>query len=110
MSTLSRVVWKVSLPVILAGASETFLHVIDTVFLARVGVVELVSDKATKAAGGYLDQVGPRLTKAFLDRGLLLRPLGNIVYFMPPYVISESETCWALDQIASVLQDSSLFV
>ena len=40
-STLSRVVWKVSLPVILAGASETFLHVIDTVFLARVGVVEL---------------------------------------------------------------------
>ena len=41
MSTLSRVVWKVSLPVILAGASETFLHVIDTIFLARVGVVEL---------------------------------------------------------------------
>ena len=41
MSTLSRVVWKVSLPVILAGASETLLHVIDTVFLARVGVVEL---------------------------------------------------------------------
>ena len=41
MSTLSRVVWKVSFPVILAGASETLLHVIDTIFLARVGVVEL---------------------------------------------------------------------
>src|SRR5437667_11677094 len=38
MSKLSRVVWKVSLPVILAGASENLLHLIDTIFLARVGV------------------------------------------------------------------------
>src|SRR5213595_3490879 len=41
MSRLSRVVWKVSLPVILAGASENLLHLIDTIFLARVGVTEL---------------------------------------------------------------------
>lgn len=41
MNHLSRVVWKVSLPIILAGASETFLHVVDTLFLARVGVAEL---------------------------------------------------------------------
>src|SRR5437588_1505723 len=41
MSKLSRVVWKVSLPVILAGASENLLHLIDTIFLARVGVTEL---------------------------------------------------------------------
>src|SRR5205814_4466576 len=31
MSKLSRVVWKVSLPVILAGASENLLHLIDTI-------------------------------------------------------------------------------
>lgn len=41
MSHLSRVVWKFSLPVILAAASENFLHLIDTLFLARVGVTEL---------------------------------------------------------------------
>lgn len=41
MSPLSRVVWKVSLPVILAAASENFLHLVDTLFLARVGVAEL---------------------------------------------------------------------
>src|SRR5437660_11854316 len=41
MSKLSRVVWKVSLPVILAGASENLLHLIDTIFLARVGVAEV---------------------------------------------------------------------
>ena len=41
MSRLSRVVWKFSLPVILAAASENFLHLIDTLFLARFGVAEL---------------------------------------------------------------------
>jgi adenosylmethionine-8-amino-7-oxononanoate aminotransferase len=81
----------------------------DVRILGGVGIVELVTDRATKAAGGYLDQIGPRLTAAFLERGLLLRPLGNVLYFMPPYVITESETAWAIDQIASVLQDSSIF-
>ena len=47
--------------------------------------------------------LGPRLTQAFLDRGLLLRPLGNVLYFMPPYVITESETAWAIEQMRDVL-------
>ena len=76
----------------------------DVRILGGVGVLELVSDKATKSAGGYLDDVGPRLTKAFLDRGLLLRPLGNVLYFMPPYVITQEETAWAIAQIAAVLE------
>ena len=41
----------------------------------------------------------------FSSRGLLLRPLGNVLYFMPPYVISESETAWAIQQIREVLSD-----
>jgi adenosylmethionine-8-amino-7-oxononanoate aminotransferase len=64
--------------------------------LGGVGAVEL-------RGGGYLDNLGPRLAAEFLKRGLLLRPLGNIVYFMPPYVISESETEWALEQIREVI-------
>ena len=71
--------------------------------IGGVGVVELVTDKAAKTAAGYLDHVGPRLAAAFLDRGLLLRPLGNILYFMPPYVVTESETAWAIEQIQDVL-------
>jgi len=66
--------------------------------IGGIGAVELASDRP-----GYLDQRGPELAAAFLDRGLLLRPLGNVVYFMPPYCITESETAWALDQIISVL-------
>src|SRR5579864_1412772 len=70
----------------------------DVRVIGGVAAVELASDKP-----GYLDQTGPRLAAAFLERGLLLRPLGNVVYFMPPYCITESETAWALEQIVHVL-------
>ncbi len=82
----------------------------DVRVIGGVGAIELVADKGggpDKArpplSAGYLDEIGPRLAAAFLDRGLLLRPLGNIVYFMPPYVIDDSQTAWAIDQIAEVI-------
>ncbi|HKF69945.1 MAG TPA: adenosylmethionine--8-amino-7-oxononanoate transaminase [Vicinamibacterales bacterium] len=71
--------------------------------LGGVAAIELVSNKATKDAGGYLDQIGPRLYSAFLQRGLLLRPLGNVLYFMPPYVIRDAEVDWVIEQIGEVL-------
>jgi adenosylmethionine-8-amino-7-oxononanoate aminotransferase len=33
----------------------------------------------------------------------LLRPLGNVLYVMPPYVITEAETAWMIEQIGEVL-------
>src|SRR5262249_6765555 len=39
--SLSRMVWAVSVPLIFAEVSETILHVTDTMFLARVGTVEV---------------------------------------------------------------------
>jgi adenosylmethionine-8-amino-7-oxononanoate aminotransferase len=79
----------------------------DVRVIGGVGIVELVTDRVTKSAGGYLDQMGPGLTAAFVERGLLLRPLGNVVYFMPPYVITEAETAWATAQIADVVTQLS---
>jgi adenosylmethionine-8-amino-7-oxononanoate aminotransferase len=78
-------------------------HVGDVRAIGGVGIIELVSDKATRRADGYLDGIGPRLAAAFLERGLLLRPLGNIVYFMPPYVVTDEEVDWAIGQIDHVL-------
>jgi adenosylmethionine---8-amino-7-oxononanoate aminotransferase len=69
----------------------------DVRVIGGVGIVEL------RGEGGYLDQIGPRLAAAFLARDLLLRPLGNVVYFMPPYAITEAQTAWALEQIHAVL-------
>jgi adenosylmethionine-8-amino-7-oxononanoate aminotransferase len=41
--------------------------------------------------GGYLADVGPKLQDFFRDRNLLLRPLGNTIYVMPPYCITAAD-------------------
>ena len=38
--------------------------------------------------GGYLASVGPKLRSAFRAAGVLLRPLGNTIYVLPPYCVS----------------------
>jgi adenosylmethionine---8-amino-7-oxononanoate aminotransferase len=68
--------------------------------IGAIAAIELVTE-----TGGYFDSIGPRLYEAFLDRGLLLRPLGSILYFMPPYAITSLEVDWAFDQIAAVLRE-----
>ncbi len=40
---------------------------------------------------GYGAAAGAKLKREFLERGLLLRPLGNVVYVMPPYCIEEAD-------------------
>lgn len=43
------------------------------------------------AEGGYLAGIGPRLRAFFLANDLLVRPLGNVIYLMPPYCITAEE-------------------
>ena len=40
---------------------------------------------------GYLAQIGPALYEELIARGVLLRPLGNTVYVMPPYCITSDQ-------------------
>jgi adenosylmethionine-8-amino-7-oxononanoate aminotransferase len=57
-------------------------------------------------AGGYLAEVGPGLRTFFRERGLLVRPLGNVIYLMPPYCITAGEldrVYEAIDEAASVV-------
>lgn len=46
-----------------------------------------------------------RLYQAALARGLLLRPMGDTVYFMPPYVIDEAEMAWLAGQTAELVKE-----
>ncbi|MGZ5918933.1 MAG: adenosylmethionine--8-amino-7-oxononanoate transaminase [Hyphomicrobium sp.] len=48
---------------------------------------------------GYLADIGPRLYQFFLERGVLLRPLGNTIYVMPPYCIADIELDLVYDAI-----------
>lgn len=67
------------------------------------GIAAIELDTSTPS--GYFSSIGPYLYDAFLRRGLLLRPLGSILYFMPPYAITDQEVDWAFDQIAEVLRE-----
>ncbi|MDR4307038.1 adenosylmethionine--8-amino-7-oxononanoate transaminase [Chelatococcus sambhunathii] len=52
---------------------------------------------------GYLADVGPRLRAFFMERGLLVRPLGEVIYLMPPYCVTEAE----LDLLYDAVEDAA---
>lgn len=54
----------------------------------------------------YFHPIREKLYHFFLDRGLLLRPLGNVVYIMPPYCIQRDELEWIYDQIILTFKES----
>ncbi len=54
---------------------------------------------------GYLAGIGPKLLTFFGSRNLLLRPLGNTIYVMPPYCITQADLdaiYLAIDEAASL--------
>lgn len=55
----------------------------------QIGTIAVI-DTVVKDAG-YLANVGLAMRKAFVQRGILLRPLGNTVYIMPPYCTTQAE-------------------
>jgi len=48
-------------------------------------------DVINDGEAGYFNKNRDALYKAFLDKGVLLRPLGNVVYILAPYSISDAE-------------------
>jgi len=53
-------------------------------------------------AGDYMSSLGPQLLRFFRDRNILLRPLGNTIYIMPPYCIGREE----LDSVYDVIEQA----
>ena len=62
-----------------------------------IAAVELVKDKETKTAFSFEDRVGYKIYQQGLQRGVLMRPLGNVIYFIPPLVISIEEIKTMID-------------
>ena len=69
----------------------------DVRTLGVVLAVELQSEDVTH----YLNHAGESVASFFLKRGIILRPLGNVFYILPPYCITEQE----LDLIYSAIRD-----
>jgi adenosylmethionine-8-amino-7-oxononanoate aminotransferase len=54
---------------------------------------------------GYLAGKGLELARFFQDRGLLLRPLGNTIYVMPPYCVIPGELDLVYDGIRAAAEE-----
>jgi len=60
------------------------------------------------ADAGYLSQLGPRLLASFVEQDILLRPLGNTIYLMPPYCISQADLDAVIVAIETALDQSAV--
>jgi adenosylmethionine---8-amino-7-oxononanoate aminotransferase len=66
-------------------------HVAEVRQTGMIAAIELVADKARRQPFPASERRGMRVYLHGLQHGVLLRPLGNVVYAMPPYVVTEAE-------------------
>jgi adenosylmethionine-8-amino-7-oxononanoate aminotransferase len=72
--------------------------------LRQRGVI-LAFDIETGQHTSYFNNLRDRIWRFFIERKLLLRPLGNTVYVLPPYCITDQELGMVYDGIESLLED-----
>jgi len=66
-------------------------HVAEVRQTGMILAIEMVKNKQTREPFDWRERRGLKVYRHGLERGVLLRPLGNVVYFMPPYVITPEE-------------------
>ena len=66
-------------------------HVAEVRQTGMILAIEMARDKATREPYPWQERRGLQVYRHGLEAGVLLRPLGNVVYFMPPYVITPEE-------------------
>ncbi len=69
--------------------------------LGTILAIQVESD----TTAGYMHPVRQRLYDAFMKHGLLVRPLGDVIYLLPPYAISDEELRWAYGVFEEVLRE-----
>src|SRR5699024_1300813 len=81
----------------MADATEHLKQHAHVAVVRQTGMVlaiEMVKDKATKEPFAWQERRGLKVYEHAMAKGALLRPLGNVVYFIPPYVITPEQIQW----------------
>jgi adenosylmethionine-8-amino-7-oxononanoate aminotransferase len=73
----------------------------DVRVLGTILAIELKTPENTS----YENKLRKKIYPYFLERGILLRPLGNVVYILPPYIISDEELAEVYGAILKFLQE-----
>ena len=69
-------------------------HVAEVRQTGMILAIETVKDKASNERYDWRERRGLRAYEYALSQGALLRPIGNVIYLMPPYVIEPDQIDW----------------
>jgi len=84
----------------LAGRQQSRLENLPAIACNRRRMGTIAAFEFGPDDASYMSGLGPRLLAFFRERDLLLRPLGNTIYVMPPYCIEEDDLDRIYDAIA----------
>ena len=73
--------------------------------IGLINAIELVKDKTSKEAFDSELRIGYQIYKKALKRGVILRPLGNVIYFNPPLIIGQADMDYVTDAALASLYD-----
>ncbi|MCG8313522.1 MAG: adenosylmethionine--8-amino-7-oxononanoate transaminase [Pseudomonadales bacterium] len=90
------------------SAATAFLadhpHVAEVRQTGMILAIEMAKDKASKTPFPWEERRGLRVYEYALKHQALLRPLGNVIYFMPPYVITPEQIDHLVDVAAAGIE------
>jgi adenosylmethionine---8-amino-7-oxononanoate aminotransferase len=81
----------------LANTLADHPHVGEVRQHGMITAIELVREKKTLAPYDWKERRGLKIYRHGLEHGVLLRPVGTVVYFMPPYIVNEDEVRLMVD-------------
>ncbi len=70
-----------------ASKIETRKHVLSVRNRGTILAIEI----KTPEESGYMNSLADKISSYFIQKGILLRPLGNVLYVLPPYCISDTD-------------------
>jgi adenosylmethionine-8-amino-7-oxononanoate aminotransferase len=83
-----------------AGGLADHPNVAEVRQTGMILAIELVRDREGRVPFDWRERRGLRLYEYALSRGVLLRPLGHVVYWMPPYVLDDEQLALLADVTA----------
>ena len=73
--------------------------------IGLINAIELVKNKETKEALDYRARTGYQIYKKALEKGVILRPLGDVIYFNPPLIIEKEDMDFVSDVAFNALTE-----
>ena len=73
--------------------------------LGLINAIELVKNKDSKEPFDSKNRIGYQIYKKALEKGVILRPLGDVIYFNPPLIIESDDMDYVTDVALESLKE-----